>query len=85
MTVIEGRENVEFARWLAVRSALGLEIKTGMKMSNRYNTATVARNILSAHQRPTPRPKTKVWAELNALIVEVGGTTFGKEAPTPRA
>lgn len=70
MTVITGAANIEFARVLAVRSALRIEIRTGMRRSSRgASTLQLANHILDANHKN----KTKAYEALNAYIVECGG------------
>lgn len=70
---ITGRDNIEHARWLAVRSALKLEI-AGLKRSRRPSARVLANQITGKDHR-TAR---KAYAELNAFIVAELGESFDK-------
>lgn len=64
-----GPQQVEAARLIVVRSALRLEIKTGMKRSNRgRSTLAIANEAMGTNHRT----KEKAYAALNALMVEAG-------------
>jgi hypothetical protein len=76
MTMITGPENIEHMRWLTVRSALKLEIKTGMKRSNRGRPTRVLANEISGQACKT---KEQAYKALNDKIVEVLGEQFSKE------
>ena len=67
-TIMATGEGVEVMRILAVRRALMLEIKTGMKMSSRYSTMNVAKNICGSPKRT----KAGVLKDLEAFMDEVG-------------
>jgi hypothetical protein len=73
--MITGRENIEMARVLAIRSALRLEIKTGMKRSSRgASTAQLANEITGNGSRS----KVSAYNALNDLIVSILGEEFSK-------
>jgi len=68
-TMITGAEHIAMARLLAIRSGLGLEIRTGMKMSNRYSPLAILQN----EGITTKRTKRGAWADLDKYIVAHGG------------
>jgi hypothetical protein len=70
---ISGEEQTRMASILALRSALGLEIK-GMKRRGR-SARTIAQELLDLPGRPGTRT---VYAKLNAYIVEKLGADFDK-------
>lgn len=70
--VISGKENVEHARWLAVRSALKLEI---MGLSRRGRSARQLANEITGKSHKT---REKAYEELNAFIVASFGSDFDK-------
>jgi hypothetical protein len=72
--ILEGPEEIEMGRILAVRSALGLEIKTGMKMSRGVSVLKLANDITGS----TARNKVKAYEALNAFIVDRLGESFSK-------
>lgn len=73
--MITGRENIEMARVLAVRSALRLEIKTGMKRSSRgASTLQLANDITGLNART----KFVAYNDLNELIVSILGESFNR-------
>jgi hypothetical protein len=72
--VIEGEGNVRMASVLALRSALGLEIKTGLKRRGR-SARTIAQEFLSLPGRPATRT---VYEKLNAYVVEQLGADFDR-------
>lgn len=57
---------------LSVRSTLGLEVKTGMKFSNRVNVFKQAKEILVANGVKPAGTKAKAYDQLNTLLVEAG-------------
>lgn len=67
--VITGAEQIAMARLLAIRSGLGLEIRTGLKMSSRYSPLA----ILQAEGITSARTKRKAWADLDRYIMAHGG------------
>jgi hypothetical protein len=67
--VITGAEQIAMARLLAIRSGLGLEIRTGMKMSSRYSPLA----ILQREGITSKRTKKGAWKDLDAYIVAHGG------------
>ena len=74
MTTIEGPEKIEHARWLAVRSALRLEIRTGMRHSS-GKSARVLANKITGKDEFTKRA---AYDALNAKIVEALGPDFDR-------
>lgn len=69
MTVIATPEGIAMARLLAIRSGLGLEIKTGMKMSRSYSPLA----ILQREGITNKRTKRGAYIDLDAYIVDCGG------------
>lgn len=67
--IIDTPEGIQFVRLLSFRSAMGLEIRTGMKMSRGRSVFQLAREQGLA----TKRSKRDVYAELDALVVAAGG------------
>ncbi len=73
--MITGGENIEMARVLAVRMALRMEIKTGMKRSSRgASTLSLANAITGTNART----KYVAYNDLNAFIVERLGESFNR-------
>ena len=66
--VITGRENIEFASILALRSALKFEVKTGMKMTRGMSTLAIAK------KRGLTKKGTKAGAldDVNAYLAQYG-------------
>jgi hypothetical protein len=75
-SVITGRENIEHARWLAVRSALKLETK-GFKRSR----GSSARQLANAITGQNHKTAVKAYAALNKHIVSTLGEGFDKPLP----
>jgi hypothetical protein len=75
---ITGAERIEGARWLAVRSALKLEIRTGMKLSGRGRPARVLANAITGQDC---RTKAAAYAALDAHITEAFGEQFARPLP----
>jgi hypothetical protein len=73
--MITGRENIEMARVLAVRSALRLEIKTGMKRSSRGASTLALANEITGN---AARTKFVAYNDLNELIVSILGESFNR-------
>lgn len=70
MSVVTGAANIEALRLSTVRSALRLEIKTGMKRSNRgRSTLAIANDAMGTNHKS----KAKAYAALNDFIVAAGG------------
>ena len=67
--MITGAENIAMVRLLAIRSGLGLEIRTGMKMSRGYSPLA----ILQREGITTKKTKRGAWKDLDAHIVANGG------------
>lgn len=80
--MITGRENVENARLLALRSALSIEVRTGMKMSRGASASEIAtRTVLkpAGLVKEGKRPnKATVYRLLNDYIVSVLGPDFDR-------
>lgn len=72
--VITGAENTEKARWLAVRSALKLEIK-GFRSSGGRRSARVLANEITGKNCSTKR---KAYDALNEHIVGILGEDFNR-------
>lgn len=72
--MITGEDNIEMARVLAVRSALRLEIKTGMKMSRGVSTLKLA-NAITGENAKTKRA---AYDALNSHIVSILGESFNR-------
>lgn len=78
--VITGRDKIEGARWLAVRSALGLEMR-GFSSSGGRRSARVLANEITGQQHKTRRA---AYDALNAHIVAAFGPQFDRPAPAAR-
>jgi hypothetical protein len=76
--VITGAERIEGARWLAVRSALKLEIRTGMKLSGRGRSARVLANKITGRNC---RTKAAAYAALDAHITRELGKQLARPLP----
>lgn len=73
--MITGSGNIEMARVLAVRAALRLEIKTGLKRSGRgASTMALANEITGVNART----KGKAYVALNDYIVSILGQSFDR-------
>ena len=70
-TIVTGEADIQLARLFALRSALGLEIRTGMKRSSRGRSTMAI--VQSIEGITTAKTKAKVYADLNAFIVAHGG------------
>jgi anion-transporting ArsA/GET3 family ATPase len=67
--VIDTPEGIEFARVLAIRSCLRLEVATGMKRSNRgATTLQLANKAMGTNHRS----KENALDDLNERLAEVG-------------
>ena len=71
---ITGADKIERARWLAVRSMLKIEIKTGMKHSSGVSALKLANQITGI----SARSKRKAYEALNKLITDTMGEEFNK-------
>ena len=71
--LITGREDIEHARWLSVRSALKLEIK-GLRRS-RGSSARQLANKITGQNHHTAK---SAYTALNTHIVAVLGEKFDK-------
>jgi hypothetical protein len=73
MTIIlDTPEQIDAYYIISVRSTLGLEIKTGMRFSNRVNVFKQAKDILTANGIKPKGTKVAVYAQLNTLMVNYG-------------
>lgn len=70
--VLDTPEQIDAYYILSVRSTLGLEVKTGMKFSNRVNVFKQAKDILVANGVKPKGTKVAVYDQLNTLMVEHG-------------
>ena len=73
--VIEGSDNIEMARILAIRSALSLEIKTGMRRSSRGTSTVQLANAITGNGS---RNKRTAYIALNDYIVSILGEPFNR-------
>ena len=73
--MITGREKIEGARWLAVRSALKLEIVTGMRRSSRGRSALALANEITGR---SDKSKRAAYAALDKHITEAFGPQFAR-------
>lgn len=71
-TIIATGDGVTAYMLLSIRSTLGLEVKTGMKFSNRVNVFAQAKNVLLANDIKPKGNKAAVYAQLNDLMVDAG-------------
>ena len=65
-------EDVQKYMLLSIQKTLKLEVKTGMKFSNRVNVAQQARDILTHNGRKAPRNKAKLFDVYNAFLNDIG-------------
>ena len=70
--VIDTPEGINAYFLLSVRSTLGLEVKTGMKFSNRVNVFKQAKEVLTANGIKPKGTKAAVYDQLNTMLVEAG-------------
>jgi hypothetical protein len=68
--IITGADNLRIVRWITLRSALKLEIQTGMKRSNRGRSTLALVNEITGHD---DKRKLAAYNRLNSKIVEAGG------------
>ena len=68
--ILDTPEQINMFHLMQVRGALGLEIKTGMKFSNRGSLITLANQCGYSDKRT----KKGVYTDLDALITAHGGT-----------
>jgi hypothetical protein len=66
MSVITGEANIEAFRLITLRRGFRMEIRSGIKMSSRYNTGNIVRAAIGS----TTKNKRKLYAELDAFIVD---------------
>ena len=71
--MITGRDNIEHARWLTVRSALSLEIR-GLRRSRGSSARQLANKITGQNHRTAKNS----YTALNTHIVAVLGEKFDK-------
>lgn len=72
-TAVTGKDNIEGLRWITVRSALRLEIRSGLKRSSRGRpTIVLANEIMGTNFRS----KRDAYVALNNKIVEECGSKF---------
>ena len=57
---------------LSIQKTLKLELKTGMKFSNRVNVAQQARDVLEYNGIKAPRNKQKLFDVYNAFLNDIG-------------
>tara|TARA_B100000029_G_scaffold455373_1_gene482573 strand:+ start:7699 stop:7929 length:231 start_codon:yes stop_codon:yes gene_type:complete len=67
--VIDTPEGIEMYRMLAVKSALGLEVRTGMKMSRGVNVFQQGKAILESYGIKPKGTKQGVFEQLENLLV----------------
>lgn len=73
MTIIlDTPEQIEAYRLLSIRSTLGLEVKTGMKFSNRVNVFKQAKDVLVSAGIKPKGTKRAVWIQFNDLCDDLG-------------
>lgn len=65
-------EHIQVYTLLSMRSALSLEVKTGMKFSNRVNVANQVRAVLQANNYVAPRKKTALLAMYEMFLRKAG-------------
>ena len=65
-------KDVQVYMLLSVQKTLKLEVKTGMKFSNRVNVAQQARDILTHNGRKAPRNKAKLFDAYNEFLNDIG-------------
>lgn len=75
MTMITGQKQIEQLRWLTVRSALKIEIMTGMLRSNRGRSTRALANEITGKQARTKR---EAYDELNKFIVRNLGEEYDR-------
>lgn len=76
--VVTGEANTRMASVLALRSALKIEITTGMKHSKGRSARAIAQDFLHMPGRPQAK---KVYVKLNEFIVDMLGADFDKPLP----
>jgi hypothetical protein len=73
--IIEGEDKIRMASVLALRTALKIEATTSLKMSRGRSARSIAQEFLQLPGRPSAR---KVYAKLNAYVVEQLGANFDR-------
>lgn len=74
----EGPSDIEKMRWITLRNALGIEIKTGMKRSSKGRPTLVLVNEILGQNF---RLKQTAYKALNEKIVKEIGPPFNKPLP----
>jgi hypothetical protein len=69
--VLDAPEQINAYMLLSIRSTLGLEVKTGMKFSNRVNVFAQAKSVLTEAGIKPKGTKAAVWVQFNALCDEL--------------
>lgn len=77
-SIIITGDDIERSRWLRVRMALYLEIRTGMVRSNRGRPSRVLANEITGIES---KSKKVAYEELNRFIVTNMGDEFDKPLP----
>jgi hypothetical protein len=76
--VIEGADQVRMAQLMTSRSALGLEIRTGL----RHSRGSLIPALRSAGiTKASNRDKVRAWKDLDAWIVAHGGPAATRRPP----
>ncbi|MFZ9327771.1 MAG: hypothetical protein ACO24H_10020 [Polynucleobacter sp.] len=65
-------EHIQVYVLLSIQKTLKLEVKTGMKFSNRVNVAQQARDILEHNGIKAPRNKAKLFDTYNKFLNDIG-------------
>lgn len=68
-TAVDGKPATIVARMITIRSGLGLEIRSGLKVSRRFNMVDLANKVTGN----TKKGKRAAYEALNAYIVNLGG------------
>lgn len=76
--IITGAARIEGARWLAVRSALKLEILTGMTRSSRGRSTLALANAITGRN---DKSKRAAYAALDEYITATLGAKFARPLP----
>lgn len=71
-TIIATGDGVTAYMLLSIRSTLALEIRTGLKFSNRVNVFKQAKTVLLANGIKPKGTKVAVWHQFNDLLVGAG-------------
>lgn len=79
--VIDTPEGIEMVRLLSFRSAMGLEIKTGMKLSRGRSAFRLAKE----QGLTTTTSKRKAYGEIDALVVQGGMDSKPLPPAAPKA